>query len=136
LTIRLQARVHLEAEAVLLILGHIEAQEDWVWVGSEVLWFELSRIPDEERRRRIDALLQFMSGWQEAGPAVGVRANELHGLGFKAIDALHIACAETSNCDVVLTSDDRMLGMARRSADHLRVRIENPVNWLGELNPT
>jgi hypothetical protein len=37
-----QDRIRLEAEAVLLILSHIQAGE-WQWIGSDVLNLEMSR---------------------------------------------------------------------------------------------
>ncbi|MEH1827566.1 MAG: PIN domain-containing protein [Nostoc sp.] len=42
------------------------------------------------------------------------RARELNELGFKNYDALHIACAEVGNADILLTTDDRMLRLAAR----------------------
>ena len=41
------------------------------------------------------------------------RAEELEHLGFKALDALHIACAEAGGADVLPTTDDRMLAKAK-----------------------
>lgn len=43
-----QDRIRLEAEAVLLILGHVHRGE-WRWIGSEVLHFEIAQNPDLER---------------------------------------------------------------------------------------
>ena len=44
-----QVRVHLEAEAVKLILAQVEAGE-LIWIGSEVVEFEVAQNPDPERR--------------------------------------------------------------------------------------
>jgi hypothetical protein len=41
-------RVRLESEAVLLILKRIESDE-WEWVSSEVLEFEINQTPDSDR---------------------------------------------------------------------------------------
>ena len=60
------------------------------------------------------------------------RAGELQTLGFKAMDSLHIACAEKAGCAVLLTTDDRLLRVARRNATQLRVQVVNPVAWLRE----
>ncbi|MBG1258672.1 hypothetical protein [Nostoc commune] len=54
-------------------------------------------------------------------------------MGFKDYDALHIACAEAGNADVLLTTDDRMLRLAARYKDLLQVRVENPLQWLREV---
>ena len=54
----------------------------------------------------------------------------LESLGFKHYDALHIACAESGGADVLLTTDDRMLRLAKRHSAQLQVRVENPYTWL------
>lgn len=61
------------------------------------------------------------------------RAEELERLGFKALDALHIACSEAAGADVLLTTDDRVLAKAKEFQDSLRVRVENPILWLMEV---
>ena len=58
------------------------------------------------------------------------RAKELGQLGFKAYDALHLACAEEGKAQVFLTTDDRLLRKAKRYRSLLHVRVENPVFWL------
>ena len=45
-----------------------------------------------------------------------------------AID--HIACAEVSQVDVLLTTDDRLLRRAKRHQDRIKVVVNNPVTWL------
>ena len=53
-------------------------------------------------------------------------------MGFKAFDALHIACAESGGADVLLTTDDAMVRRWRRLSRELRVPVENPLTWLQE----
>ncbi|MEH1934680.1 MAG: PIN domain-containing protein [Nostoc sp.] len=60
-------------------------------------------------------------------------ARELNELGFKNYDALHIACAEVGNADILLTTDDRMLRLATRCRNLLQVRVENPLHWVIEV---
>jgi len=61
------------------------------------------------------------------------RAGQLEALGFHDFDALHLACAESGGADVFLTTDDRLHRLARRQAEHLRVRVCDPVMWLKEM---
>ena len=61
------------------------------------------------------------------------RGKEISALGLPAVDALHIACAESGGADVFLTTDDRLLRQATRLAAQLRVRVENPLTWIKEL---
>jgi predicted nucleic acid-binding protein len=54
-------------------------------------------------------------------------------LGFKELDALHIACAESGDSDIFLTTDDDLLRRAKRNSVQLCVRVENPYTWLQEI---
>jgi predicted nucleic acid-binding protein len=127
-----QERIRLESEAVLLILNRLQ-QGQAEWIGSRVLDFELRKIPDSERRRRVLALMGFVTSSVPADTADFARARELRSLGFKAVDALHIASAEKAGCRVLLTTDDAMLRLAARNVGILRVRVANPTDWLREV---
>jgi predicted nucleic acid-binding protein len=61
-----------------------------------------------------------------------VRSQELEKLGFHTIDALHLACAESGHADVFLTTDDRLLRLATRVSDYLRIDVANPLAWLAK----
>ena len=126
-----QDRIRLESEATVLILNRAERKE-LDWISSSVLVYELRKTPDAERRERVEAILEFASAVVVAEAESIDRAEQLHSMGFKAVDALHVACAEQASCEVLLTTDDRFLRAARRHAGVLRVRIENPVTWLQE----
>ncbi|WP_438317664.1 hypothetical protein ACP6EK_02950 [Candidatus Caldatribacterium sp. SIUC1] len=95
--------------------------------------YEISRIPDEERRYRVFLLAPVARTRQKVNRPVQVRAQELERLGFKALDALHIACAEAGGVRVLLTTDDRTLNTAQKIRGDLRVRVANPVLWLMEV---
>lgn len=64
---------------------------------------------------------------------VAYRARELETLGFDVFDALHLACAEEGEAEVLLMTDERFLSKATRYANEIKVRVENPVSWLMEL---
>ena len=127
-----QARIRLESEAVILVLNRCQ-QGQGEWIGSNALHFEVGRIPDPERRRRVLALLNFVSSMVASEGADFARGRELLALGFKGMDALHVALAEKANCSVLLTTDDAMLRLAVRTIDLLRVRVANPEDWLREI---
>lgn len=127
-----QDRIRLEAEAILLILRHFELRE-WSWVSSETVELEISQIPDDERRMRIRLLIADAVESQAVGTNELDRSRELQILGFHAIDALHLACAESINADVFLTTDDRLLRVATRNTDNLKLPVTNPLVWLAEV---
>ena len=47
-----QDRIHLESEAVITILKHIEIN-DWMWINSSVVLYEINQIPNSDRKHRI-----------------------------------------------------------------------------------
>ena len=127
-----QPRIRLESEAILLILDRVEAG-GWNWVGSDVLRFEVEQTPDPERRLRVSTLMESIGTIIELGPSVVSRAKQWESLGFQSTDALHLASAESASVDVFLTTDDRMLRVANRIGDLLRIRVANPLSWLSEV---
>ncbi len=126
-----QDRVRLEAEAVLLILKHCEAGE-WQWIGSVVVHHEVDVIPNQDRRNRLKEILKRTSACVALSNPMVERGEALQGMGLKAYDALHVACAEHAQADVLLTTDDRLCRVATRNAHRLKVRVENPLTWLQE----
>lgn len=126
-----QDRIHLEAEAVLRILDHVESG-DWSWIGSEALDHEIQANPDFERRRRVSLLTSLVHETTMIGQAEIKRAKELEGLGFDGLDSLHMACAEKAKVDVFLTTDDRLLRTAHRLGDQLLVEVANPLAWINK----
>lgn len=127
-----QDRIRLEAEAVLLILAHVE-EDEWEWIGSQVLDYEVGRTPDPERRARVRLLLQSTRPGAPISPEVARRAAELADQGLGAVDALHVAAAEASHVDVLLTTDDGLLRAAHRLQGGTRVRVCDPLSWLREM---
>ena len=128
-----QDRIRLESEAVTLVLSRLErGQVDLL--TSDVLELENSRNRDGERREFVGALLQATSARVPVDENVVRQARHLHGLGFHAFDALHLACAQTAGADVFLTTDDQLLACAQRNADALRLRVLNPVEWVREAD--
>ena len=128
-----QARIRLEAEAVLMALTRCEAG-DWEWIGSEVIDFEIKQTPDPERRRRTQVLASHAHRCVLVGMAEVERAQQFEAWSMSAFDALHLACAESGGADIFLTTDDQLLRKAAAYADQLRVRVENPLTWLREVS--
>jgi predicted nucleic acid-binding protein len=128
-----QARIRLEAEAVLIVLARCEVGA-WAWVGSEVIEFEIKQTPDPERMRRTHVLASHAHRSVSVGKAEIKRAQQLEGWGISAFDALHLACAESGGADVFLTTDDQLLRQAAAHSDELRIQVENPLTWLGEVS--
>ena len=130
-----QPRIRLEAEAVLMVLTQCEAG-DWEWISSEALDWEIGQTPDPERLRRVRSLVAHAHHSVPIGPSEVARAQEMEVWGIAALDAMHLACAESGSADVLLTTDDRLLRRSAEQATALRVRVANPLTWLREVSET
>jgi predicted nucleic acid-binding protein len=122
----------MEAEAVKAILLKI-GRGEWKGVKSAVVDFELGQMPDPDRL--IEVGLMVMEMKENIVPTVSERerASLLEGLGFKSIDAVHLACAEKAEVDVFLTTDDQLLKRAKRCQNRLGVKVANPLHWFEEM---
>jgi predicted nucleic acid-binding protein len=126
-----QIRIILEAEAVLGILALSEAGQVEI-VSSEALQFEIARIPNPIRKEyALDALLQA-SKVIRVTEQVEMRARQFNMAGIHALDALHLALAETAGVDYFCTCDDRLLKKARTLSD-LKVKVLSPVSLIEEI---
>ena len=53
-----QDRIHLESEAVVLILKHVRSG-NWEWISSEAVDYEVGQTPNVERRHRVESLIRY-----------------------------------------------------------------------------
>lgn len=126
-----QTRVRVEAEAVTLILSYVEENRISL-VSSEAIDYEVNRISNTERANRTRIITRIASHYAVVDDVITLRTVEVIKLGFSALDALHISCAEAGKATVFLTTDDKLLKRAVRLRNQLRVDVANPVTWLGE----
>src|ERR1035438_2179765 len=124
-----QNRVRLEAEAVLSILEMAGAGKLEL-AGSDIIDGELSQMPDDERREKVELLLGASTKHISLNTTIERRSTELQKWNISPLDALHLASAEAARVDYFLTTDDYLLRRARRHADELKVKVENPAKWL------
>ncbi|GAB4463629.1 MAG: PIN domain-containing protein [Anaerolineales bacterium] len=116
---------------MLAIISRIE-KGVWDWVSSEVLMDEIEQTPDTQKQSRARLLSGFATQLLDVGEKEVKRAKELQKEGFQAYDALHLACAELAKADVFLSTDDRLLKLAKRISKRLKVRVMNPLAWVEE----
>ena len=103
-----QPRIWLETLSFSLVLSLVEAGEA-VILSSPVHALENERNPFPIRKKWVEKCLRFAVKLAELTPEIGQRARLLERDGFKALDALHIACAESAGADHFLTCDDRLM---------------------------
>lgn len=127
-----QERIRKESQAIEAILERLE-KGIWIWLGSEALTAEAANNPSPVRKADATMMLEGVSREVTVSQTHLHRAAALTELGFSAMDALHVACAESGGADVLLTTDDKFLSRASRYRGELKVLVANPVNWLREV---
>jgi predicted nucleic acid-binding protein len=127
-----QDRIHLEAEAILSILNHSQ-MAGWIVIGSEAIDYEISKMPDDDKRLMVRILSTVHDAYVRVDAGVEKRALELKRLGLKPLDALHVACAEKAKAEILLTTDDDLLSKALKSRKTLKIKVENPLRWVMEV---
>jgi hypothetical protein len=126
-----QNRIHLESEAVIIIMNKLYKSE-WKWVGSQVLETEIENTPNVEKKLNLIKLINFIHESIIIQNEDLERGKQIERIGFKPIDAMHIACSERGNVDIFLTTDDNLLKLANKSKNILNVKVSNPLIWLME----
>ena len=123
-----QPKIFLESQAVAIILQIVETKLVEL-VSSSVLEYENSRNPFLVKQEAMNRYLQMAQSRQEVNEAIRQRAEQLEHNGVKAVDALHIACAETAESNYFITCDKRLIN--RCSA--LTMKVMNPVDFMLEI---
>jgi len=125
-----QTRVRLEAEAKLCVQEHIRSGT-LALVWSHMLDFENAANPFEERRTTISGWRQYATRDVEETAMLLQRAHILAGMGLKAKDAIHLACAIAGACRYFVTTDDDIL---KRRQDIQDITVIDPTAFVREMN--
>jgi predicted nucleic acid-binding protein len=124
-----QPKIFLETQAVVIILQMIEAKAVEL-ISSSVLEYENSRNPYPIKQEAMSRYLQLAEFRQEVDEAIRHRAEELEQNGLKAIDALHVACAEALNSNYFITCDKRLINRCLG----LTTKVMNPADFVLEMS--
>ena len=124
-----QDRIRRETAAIEIILKNFNTG-DWSWIVSRALSLEVDNNRNVSQRLEMKFQMASADINVSIGEVERTRGKDLEKIGFKRLDALHLACAESGNADVFLTTDDRLLRRAKRLSSTLRVQVENPYEWL------
>lgn len=124
-----QPKIFLESQAVVIILQMIESGIVSL-VASSVLEYENSRNPYPLEQEAMNRYLQMAEARQMVDEAIRQRSEELGHNGLKAVDALHVACAEVLRSDYFITCDKRLINRCAK----LVLKVVNPVDFVLEVN--
>ena len=125
-----QDRIRIESEAVLAILKRCLL--DWALISSEAVDYEISKVPDIERKRKLERIASISREKIMVDSAIAARAQEIEKFGLRAVDALHISCAERSS-DVMLTTDDEIIKVLIKKNAGININVANPARWLFDV---
>ena len=125
-----QTRIVQETSAVFAILQRIVDEMDHL-VWSVILDFENAQHPLADRREEIARWTRRAMVYIGVTPDVATRAHALTAAGFRPLDAAHLACAEATACNRLLTCDDQILRVARWV--RVGVQVQNPVSYIEEV---
>jgi predicted nucleic acid-binding protein len=128
---RSQIRIALEAEAVLGLIGLLELGRMQL-IASEVLKFEVSKNPKQDRRQFAMAVLSKATIYVPLDDAVETRAELFVQHGLKPLDALHLASAEMGKADYFCTADDGILKKTRRIS-LINTTVVSPIQLIQEI---
>jgi len=103
-----QPRIWLETMALSVILQLIEDKAATL-ISSTMIEYENSRNPHAVRRAWVEKVTRLAGEVQPVNETIRQRANHLKQQGLKAMDALHVACAEAAQADYFVTGDDRLI---------------------------
>ncbi|MEA5575113.1 PIN domain-containing protein [Anabaena sp. UHCC 0451] len=123
-----QPKIFLETQAVILILQMVEAKILEL-VSSSVLEYENSRNPVTINQQSMKRYLQLASLRVLVDENIRIRGKQLEKQGVKPIDALHVACAESSQSNYFITSDKRLINRCQ----DLSLQVINPTDLILEI---
>jgi predicted nucleic acid-binding protein len=120
--------IRLETEAKLDIQEKIKSGRlSLGW--SYILDFENSANPFIEKRTEIQKWKEIADSFVSETSEILLKMNELTDIGLKPLDALHIACAGSLQCQYFLTVDK---GILKKTAKYSEIKITNPINFILE----
>jgi len=125
-----QAKVYLEAEAIMSIVSHCE-RNIWILVTSSVVNYEISRTNDISRMEHIQNLCTIARKYVIMTEKDEQRAKYFQQNGIKPMDSFHLAVAESNRVDVFLTTDKKLINAANRLG--LKLIVANPIVWFMEV---
>ena len=108
---QLVPRIRYESEAVIAILNR--CSRDWELVWSSVITYEVSKIIDHQKKNHLTSTAAKTTTNILVDRSIKERAAFFMGWGVKAVDALHVACAEQVFNDTLITSERLLKSLAQ-----------------------
>ena len=128
---RSYSHIYYERNSVMLILELAEHSAIQL-IGSQMLVKEIKETPDKYKRAILQMIYSLCTEEISVERSILTRAEEIrHISNIKYKDSIHLACAESANADVLLTTDKKFLNNCHRITTYIKVM--NPNEWLLEV---
>jgi len=124
-------RIRIESEAIIAILNRCSL--DWELIWSSAITYEVAKIVDHDKKHYVSTFAAKTTTNIIVDLAIKERATVFMDWGVKALDALHIACAERAGATVLVTTDDTLKNIMSYHSDTISIRIVNPAAWYEEV---
>jgi predicted nucleic acid-binding protein len=102
-------------------------------IWSYAIIYEVSKIIDGQKNQYLSNLRDRAEICIMVDGAIKNRAELFMGCGIKALDALHLSCAERAGVDFFITTDDKLKNIMSRYRDISTVKVVNPAQWYQEV---
>ena len=128
---RSYSHIYYERNSVMLILELAEHSAIQL-IGSQMLVKEIQETPDKYKCAILQMIYSLCTEEISVDRSILTRAEEIrHISNIKYKDSIHLACAESANVDVLLTTDKKFLNNCQRITAYTKVM--NPNEWLLEV---
>jgi len=124
-----QIRISIETEAKIYIQEQIINRSlSLTW--SYILDYENSANPFPERKDVIKNWKKHAVADIDENQSIINIANELHSIGVKSKDALHVACAIELECNYFITTDRKLI---KKLSNFEKIEVVNPIDFINVL---
>ncbi len=125
-------RIFIEARAFYIVIKWIE-EGKMISIHSDALEYENSLTSNPDRGRRVRSYLSLAKEFVKLSGLSIRRASEIMNLGFRDMDALHIAMAEEGKAHYFITCDDEIIDVAEKNQERLKVKVCSILEFLEEV---
>lgn len=115
-------RISLETEFFLTIIKKIEKGE-FELIISTVNLVENEQNPFYSRKEKIFDIFSLATEVVTINSTDLARAEYLESMGFRGLDALHIAVCEKAKVDYFVTCDDKLIKMYEKHQDIIKIKV-------------
>lgn len=122
-------RIFIEARAFYITIKWLE-EGKIIAIDSDALEYENSLTSNPDRRRRVKSYLSLTKEFVKLSQFSIRRASEIINLGFRDMDALHIAMAEEGKAHYFVTCDDGIINIAEKNRARLKVKVSSILEFL------